>query len=124
MLVDPPLIRITHPFHPLQGQPFRFVVAKQLWGEERVTFEHPAGGSGPCPSAGRMSSPADPYLSIGRGRSHFRVEDLVQLADAGRRARGRANRPHGAECHANSVHIVKVISSFRQGYTGARRQGL
>jgi len=25
--------------------------------------------------------PADPYLSIGRGRSSFRVEDLLALAD-------------------------------------------
>ncbi|MEW5980364.1 MAG: DUF5372 family protein, partial [Acidobacteriota bacterium] len=24
---------MTHPFHPLQGQSFRFVVQKQLWGE-------------------------------------------------------------------------------------------
>jgi hypothetical protein len=25
--------------------------------------------------------PADPYLSVGRGRSRFRVEDLRALAD-------------------------------------------
>ncbi|MEW6439653.1 MAG: DUF5372 family protein, partial [bacterium] len=25
---------MTHPFHPLQGQSFRFVVQKQLWGED------------------------------------------------------------------------------------------
>ena len=24
--------------------------------------------------------PADPYLSVGRGRSHFRIEDLLVLA--------------------------------------------
>jgi hypothetical protein len=26
-------------------------------------------------------APADPHLSIGRGRSHFRVADLLALAD-------------------------------------------
>ncbi len=36
-------IRITHPFHPLRNQAFRFVVRKQLWGEERVTFLGPEG---------------------------------------------------------------------------------
>jgi Family of unknown function (DUF5372) len=25
--------------------------------------------------------PADPYLSVGRGRSRFRMEDLLALAD-------------------------------------------
>lgn len=70
-----------HPFHPLRGQAFRFVVAKQLWGEERVTFEHPDGGLCSVPRAWTDVVPADPYLSVGQGRSRFRVEDLLTLAD-------------------------------------------
>jgi hypothetical protein len=31
-------VRITHPFHPLRGHQFRFVVRNRLWGEERVLF--------------------------------------------------------------------------------------
>jgi Family of unknown function (DUF5372) len=83
------LIRITHPFHPLRGQAFRFVVAKQLWGEERVTIEHPAGTLWSVPVGWTDVAPADPYLSIGRGRSQFRVEDLVQLATLIASQRGR-----------------------------------
>jgi len=79
--VVPPLIRITHPFHPLQGQGLRFVVSKQLWGEDRVTFEAPDGSLRSVPVGWTNAQPADPYLSIGGGRSRFRVEDLLQLAE-------------------------------------------
>jgi hypothetical protein len=57
------------------------VVAKQLWGEDRVTFEHPDGGLRSVPVNWTDFVPADPYLSVGGGRSCFRVEDLVALAD-------------------------------------------
>jgi hypothetical protein len=64
------------------------VIVKQLWGEERVTFERPDGTLGSVPIGWTDMGPPDPYLSLGRGRSHFRVEDLLVLADliaAGRR---------------------------------------
>ena len=64
---DPPQIRITHPFHPLRGQTFRFVVAKSLWGEDRVTFEHPDGGLRSVLVNWTDFVPADPYLSLGQG---------------------------------------------------------
>ena len=57
------------------------MVAKQLWGEDRVTFEHPAGGVHSVPVNWTDFVPADPYLSVGGGRSRFRVEDLLTLAD-------------------------------------------
>jgi Family of unknown function (DUF5372) len=79
--VDPPLIRIVHPFHPLRGQTFRFVVAKQLWGDDRVTVERPDGSLCSVPVGWTDFVPADPYLSVGLGRSRFRVEDLRALAD-------------------------------------------
>jgi Family of unknown function (DUF5372) len=78
--VDLAQVRITHPFHPLQGQVFRLVIAKQLWGEDRVTFEHPDGSFHSVPVGWTDSVPADSYLSVGRGRSYFRVEDLRVLA--------------------------------------------
>jgi len=74
-------VRITHPFHPLRGLTFRFVVAKQLWGEDRITFEHPDGSLHSVPVGWTDFIPADPYLSIGGGRSHFRIEDLLALVD-------------------------------------------
>ena len=56
-------------------------MAKSLWGEDRVTFEHPDGGLRSVPVSWTDFVPADPYLSLGRGRSCFRVEDLLTLAD-------------------------------------------
>jgi len=44
-----------------------------------VTFEHPVGTLCSVPVGWTDFIPADPYISIGRGRAHFRVEDLVQL---------------------------------------------
>jgi hypothetical protein len=57
------------------------VVVKSLWGEDRVTFEHPDGGLRSVPLNWTDVVPADPYLSLGRGRSCFRVEELLALAD-------------------------------------------
>jgi hypothetical protein len=55
-------------------------VAKQLWGEDRVTFEHSDGTLHSVPLGWTDVVPADPYLSVGGGRSRFRVEDLLALA--------------------------------------------
>jgi hypothetical protein len=80
-LADQQQIQIVHPFHPLRGQSFRFVVSRQLWGEDRVTFELPSGAPCSVPVSWTNLLPADPYCSIGGGRSRFRVEDLLTLAD-------------------------------------------
>jgi len=40
-------------------------VAKQLWGEERVTFEHLEDGLCSVPVGWMDVVPTDPYLSIG-----------------------------------------------------------
>lgn len=56
------------------------MVVKQLWGEERVTLEHPDGSLVSVPINWTDAAPADPYLELGCGRSLFRVEDLVALA--------------------------------------------
>lgn len=46
-----------------------------------MTFEHPDGDVRSVPVEWTDFVPADPYLSVGRGRSSFRVEDLLALAD-------------------------------------------
>lgn len=74
-------IRITHPFHPLRDQSFRFVVSKQIWGEDRVSFQHPDGSLRSVPVGWTDFLPPDPYHSVGQGRSRFRAEDLMALAD-------------------------------------------
>lgn len=46
-----------------------------------MTFEHPDGGLRSVPVNWTNVVPADPYASLGGGRSCFRVEDLLALAD-------------------------------------------
>ena len=77
--VDEQVVHIVHPFHPLHGQPLRLVVRKQLWGEERVTVELPDGTYRSIPVGWTDVCSVDPYISIGRGRSLFQVEDLLKL---------------------------------------------
>ncbi len=56
-----------------------------------MTFEDPGGGLRSVPVGWTDFVPADSYLSVGRGRSSFRVEDLLALAElvAIRAARSR-----------------------------------
>jgi len=56
------------------------VVAKQLWGEDRVTIELPDGSLSSVPVSWTDFLPPDPYRTVGNGRSRFRLEDLVLLA--------------------------------------------
>jgi len=80
-LIDSQQVRIIHPFHPLRGQSFRFVVSKKLWGDDRVTIQLADGSPFSVPVSWTDVIPADAYVSIGSGRSQFRVEDLMALAD-------------------------------------------
>lgn len=54
---------------------------KQLWGEDRVTVEHPDGVLHSIPVGWTELAPVDPYVAISGGRSRFRVEDLVALVE-------------------------------------------
>ena len=57
------------------------MVAKQLWGEDRITYQRPDGSPRSVPVGWTDALPADPYVSVGGGRSRFRVEDLLVLAE-------------------------------------------
>jgi hypothetical protein len=56
------------------------VIAKQLWGEDRVTFQRVDGTLCSVPVSWTDRQSPDPYLQVGRGRARFRVEDLLALA--------------------------------------------
>jgi hypothetical protein len=44
-------------------------------------FEHPDGDVRSVPIGWTDFVPADPYVSVGLGRSQFRAEDLLTLAE-------------------------------------------
>ena len=71
--------RITHVFHPLRGQEFTLVDQRNAWGEDRVYFHDDTGRLRRLPTAWTSAAPPDAFVALSAGRSHFRVEDLLQL---------------------------------------------
>jgi hypothetical protein len=52
-----------------------------LWGEDRVTIQMADGSPLSVPVSWTDAIPADAYITVGGGRSRFRVEDLLALAE-------------------------------------------
>ena len=91
---------MTHPFHPLAGREFDLVLRKHNWAEDRVFFFDDEGQLTSIPAGFTDVDPADVFVAISAGRSAFRVEDLLALADLleglglpKRRRRVRRNTP-------------------------------
>ena len=55
------------------------MVIKHLWGEQRVTLQMGDGSFRSLPIGWTELAPVDPYMTIGKGRSKFRVKDLIEL---------------------------------------------
>lgn len=72
---------MTHPFHPWLGREFPFVAIRQPWGEDRVSFFDGEGVQRSLPRGWTDAADIDPFVVVAAGRSPFRVEDLVALAD-------------------------------------------
>ena len=74
--------RVTHPFHPLTSREFELVCSyRRSPGEVLLQFEDETGRLRSIPQAWTDAGEPDPFVSLAAGRSHFRLEDLVQLAD-------------------------------------------
>jgi len=93
-------VRVTHPFHPLAGREFDLVVRKHNWAEDRVFFFDDESQLTSIPAGFTDVDPPDAFVAISAGRSAFRVEDLLALADLleglglpKRRRRVRRNTP-------------------------------
>ena len=76
----PIAVRITHPFHPLCGHEIDVVARRFQWGEDRVFYRDPQGHRTSLPARWTSLTPADAYITVGAGRSRFRVQDLIDLA--------------------------------------------
>ncbi len=74
-------MRVTHPFHPLAGREFDFAFVRQNWGEDRVYFVDEVGELKGLPAGWTDAGPLDPFTVVSAGRSTFRIEDLLALAD-------------------------------------------
>ncbi|NIA16433.1 MAG: hypothetical protein GWP08_20430 [Nitrospiraceae bacterium] len=72
-------MRITHPFHPLFGREYEFVICRLNWGEERAYYRDEEGNLVCIPAHWTNVIPPDPVVELSGGRSWFRVADLLAL---------------------------------------------
>lgn len=75
------VFRVTHPFHPLSGREFELLEQRWAWGELRVYFHDDEGKLRRMPASWTDIGDADPHVVLAGGRSFFRLEDLIRLAD-------------------------------------------
>ncbi|MFM0674580.1 DUF5372 family protein, partial [Paraburkholderia sediminicola] len=73
------LFRVTHPFHPLYGREFMLVERRKAWGEDRVYFHDDMGNLKRMAAGWTSAAPPNAFETVSAGRSHFRIEDLLQL---------------------------------------------
>ena len=72
--------QVTHVFHPLHGHELSLLDQYIAWGEDRVYCHDDTDRLRHLPTAWTTAAPPDPFVEVSAGRSHFRVEDLLQLA--------------------------------------------
>jgi len=77
----PRVFQVTHPFHPLNGREFALVTVRQNWSEDRVYFHNDDGRLISVPTAWTSIGAADPFVVVSAGRSPFRAQDLLELAE-------------------------------------------
>jgi hypothetical protein len=96
------VFKVTHPFHPLNGQEFTLIDQRKTWGEDRVYFYDSAGTLRHLPSGWTSVLTAGAYAPLSAARAHFRAVDLLQLVALIARQRevqplpGRTKRRHRA----------------------------
>jgi hypothetical protein len=95
---------VTHPFHPWSGREFVFVAVRQTWGEDRVFFLEEDGTLKSLPTGWTDAAAPDVFVAMAAGRSPFRAEDLLGLAELIERARP-VNVSDG--CKADSAADVR-----------------
>ena len=88
---------MTHPFHPLCGQDFEFVVYRQNWGEDRVHLHDENGQLFSLPAAWTDVAAADPFVVIAAGRCPFTADGVLALADLAGGLRARRDDGEGVK---------------------------
>ena len=72
---------MTHPFHPWSGREFLFVAVRRTWKQDRVFFFGDDGTLMSLPTAWTDVAEPDVFVTVAAGRSPFRVEDLLVVAE-------------------------------------------
>jgi hypothetical protein len=89
-------VQVTHPFHPLHGGTFE-VVDRRRCHEEYLYLEVGAERVERLPARWTSAGGVDPFVQLSAGRSLFRVDDLVRLAELVAEMGGAAREQAGDE---------------------------
>jgi len=73
--------QITHPYHPLLGQEFEVLSQRRKLMEDRIYFHDANGTVRGVPAQFTSLAAADPFRVVSAGRSCFRFEELLELAE-------------------------------------------
>ena len=76
------MVRITHPFHPLNGRAFELICRRRHWGEDRVVYAGEDGRLRTIASAFTDIDPVDEFRRIAQDQAAFRTLDLLCLCEA------------------------------------------
>ena len=72
---------ITHPFHPLYQRQFELLSYRNSWGRRYIDFQQDGGQASAIALAWTDADHPDPFLMVSKGRSVFRVAELLRLVD-------------------------------------------
>jgi hypothetical protein len=74
-------VKVTHPFHPLFGIEFELIGYMNSWKKSCVQLADENGVQTTLPLEWTDAADIDVFLHISQGRSHFRIEELLRLAE-------------------------------------------
>lgn len=78
--VEPRRFRVTHPFHPLYGREFEWETYHHNWGEPWVYYRDDQDRIVAIRCRWTSMVEPEPIVALAKGRSMFRVEDLLTLS--------------------------------------------
>ena len=78
---EPIRFYVTHPYHPLCGQTFELAAQNKEFGEDRVFYRDADGRMRYLPARWTSMAAPDPFVIAAAGRTYFRLEDLIRVAE-------------------------------------------
>lgn len=92
----PDQVTVTHPFHPLRGRSFGLTKRVSSRHSERIWVVGPDGTRLGFPASWTSMAAPDPWLVVAGGRSPFRLDDLLAVADGIERIRSAQRAADGS----------------------------
>jgi len=77
----PQRFKVIHPFHPLCGRELNLLGYRNSWKRTWIDYIDDKNVCGSLPLSWTDVAGEDPFLLMSKGRSVFRVEELIRLSD-------------------------------------------